>query len=71
MNMMSTYYRSGAYKMTQRKSFHRGTTYSFHRGIVKGYVFSHVACNEEDYCRRLIQQPGELYISLHQYTSSI
>ena len=37
MNMMSTYYRSGAYKMTQGKSFHRGTTYSFHRGTVKGY----------------------------------
>ena len=38
MNMMSTYYRSGAYKMTQGKSFHRGTTYSFHRGTVKGYI---------------------------------
>ena len=24
MNMMSTYYRSGAYKMTQGKSFYRG-----------------------------------------------
>ena len=36
MNMMSIYYRSGAYKMTQGNSFHRGTTYSFHRGIVKG-----------------------------------
>ena len=34
--MMSTYYRSGAYKMIQGKTFHRGTTYSFHRGTVKG-----------------------------------
>lgn len=38
LNMMSTYYRSGAYKMTQGNSFHRGTTYSFHRGTVKGYI---------------------------------
>ena len=37
INMMSTYYRSGAYKMIQGKSFHRGTTYSFHRGILKRF----------------------------------
>ena len=43
MNMMSIYYRSGAYKMTQGNSFHRGTTYSFHRGIVKGDV--HTPCS--------------------------
>ena len=35
--MMSTYYRSCAYKMIQGKSFHRGTRYSFHWGIFKGY----------------------------------
>ena len=40
MNMMSIYYRSGAYKMTQGNSFHRGTTYSFHRGIVQGDTIS-------------------------------
>ena len=35
MKMMNTYFRSCAYKMIQGKSFHRGTTYSFHRGFFK------------------------------------
>ena len=44
MNMMRTYYRSGAYKMTQGKSFHRGTTYSFHREQLRGMNLQHSTC---------------------------
>ena len=37
MNMMSTYYRSCAYKIIEGKSFYRGRNYLFHWGIFKGY----------------------------------